>query len=88
MNQQLKAYFISLLRLFGVGVLGQYILINKSVFELDFADGKVLVSAGIAAVVFSLGNALNPADKRYGIGAPSTKELSAGDVATNTGGGV
>jgi hypothetical protein len=83
-NQQIKAYLISLLRLFGVGVLGQYILINKSVFELDFADGKVIIAAGIAAVIFSVANALNPADKRYGIGAPATKELSAGDVATNT----
>ncbi len=84
MNQQLKAYLISLARLFVVGCLAVYFTINESVFDLDFADGKAILSAGIAAVLMSVFNALNPKDERYGIGAPSSKDLSAGDIATNT----
>ena len=83
-NQQLKAYLISLARLFVTACLAVYFTINESVFDLDFADGKAILSAGIAAVLMSIFNALNPKDERYGVGAPRSKELSAGDVATNT----
>lgn len=82
-NQQLKAYLISLARLFVTACLAVYFTINKSPLELDFADGKAILAAGVAAILVSIFNALNPADKRYGNGAPSTRELSAGDVATN-----
>lgn len=83
MNQQVKAYLISLARLFATACLAVYFTINESVFDLDFADGKAILSAGIASVLVSLFNALNPADERYGVGAPTKKDLSAGDVATN-----
>lgn len=88
MNQQLRAYLISLARLFVTASLAVYFTINESPFDLDFDDGKAIVSAGIAAVLMSIFNALNPKDERYGIGAPKSKDLSAGDVATNTEGNL
>ena len=85
-NQQLKAFLISYGRLFAAGCIAAYFLVNKSPLELDFADGKVILAGGISALIIAVGNALNPADQRYGIGAPRPKTLSAGDVATNTAG--
>lgn len=84
MNQQLKAYLISLARLFAAAVIAAYLALGTQPLDLGSQDWKALLNAGIGALVVSLANALNPKDERYGIGAPGPKDLSAGDVATNT----
>jgi hypothetical protein len=83
-NQQVKAYLISYARLFIAAVIAAYLVLGTAPLDLQWEDAKALLNAGVAALIVSIGNALNPADNRYGIGAPKAKELSAGDVATNT----
>jgi hypothetical protein len=83
-NQQVKAYLISYLRLFAAAAIAAYLVLGTAPLDLQWEDAKALLNAGIGALIVSIGNALNPADNRYGIGAPKAKELSAGDVATNT----
>ena len=83
MNQQLKAFLLSYGRRFVASCIAAYWTVNKSPLELDFADGKVILAAGVSALILAVGNAINPSDQRYGIGAPAPKDLSAGDVTTN-----
>ncbi len=82
MNAQLKAALISYARLFAGACLAAYIALGKTPFEVGGDDLKVIVSAGTAALVVVLANALNKKDERYGRGAPSAG-TSGGDIATN-----
>ena len=78
MNQQLKAFLLSYGRLFVASCIAAYWTVNKSPLELDFADGKVILAAGVSALILAVGNALNPSDQRYGIGAPAPKDVGYG----------
>jgi hypothetical protein len=86
MNQQIKAFLISYARLFLAAAITAYLIIGKQPLELGSADWRVIANAAIGALIIAAGNALNPKDGRYGVGAPRPRQLSAGDVATNTGG--
>ena len=86
MNQQIKAFVISYLRLFVAAAIGAYLMLGKQPLELGSQDLKAIANAAIGALIVAVFNALNPKDGRYGVGAPRARQLSAGDVATNTGG--
>lgn len=88
MTQQVKAFLISYVRLFVAAAIACYLTLGKQPLDLGSEDWKAIFNAALAALALAVFNFLNPADKRYGIKAPESKELSAGDVATNTGGGV
>ncbi len=83
-NAQIKAVLVSWGRTFFAAALAQYILLGKTPFTTTVDDLKVIVSAGVAALVLVVFNAINPKDRRYGRGAPS-EGASGGDVATNVG---
>lgn len=85
MNQQLKAALISYLRLFLSSAIACYLLLGKQPLELGPNDWHAIGNAAIGALIVAAANALNPKDERYGVGAPKSKQLSAGDVETNTG---
>lgn len=84
MNQQIKAFLISYVRLFAAAAIACYLTLGKQPLELGSQDWKAIANAAIAALILGVFNALNPSDSRYGVGAPKPKDMSAGDIATNT----
>jgi len=70
MSDPLKAALLSYVRVFAGAALAAYIALGKTPFDLAGDDAKVVISAGVAALVVVVANAVNPRDARYGIGAP------------------
>ena len=64
-----KSIALSYLRLFAGGAVTAFVVLDKNVFDLTLLDAKTIVGAGIGAAAVVAANALNPRDKRYGVGA-------------------
>jgi len=64
----IKGIIGTLVTVFVVAVLSQFIALGGDVFAVDMTGLKALVSAGVLAAAAALVAYLNPADARYGIG--------------------
>lgn len=65
----IKGIVGTLVTVFVVAVLSQFIALGGDVFAVDKTGLKALVSAGALAVAAALVAYFNPADARYGIGS-------------------
>jgi len=65
----LKGIAGTLVTVFVVAVLSQFIALGGDIFAVDTTGLKALVSAGVLAAAAALVAYLNPADTRYGIGS-------------------
>ena len=58
----------SLLKVFVSAVLAELVIYGNGILNIDMAGGKAILAAGLAAVVLTAFNALNPSYPDYGVG--------------------
>lgn len=69
MSPQTKETLLILVRAFAIAALAVFLDNGADVFALDVDGAKAIVTAGVAAVAWTVFAWLNPRDKRIGIGS-------------------
>jgi hypothetical protein len=67
MSEQLKQVAYTVIRVMGGVILASLIADLANLLDFHWQDWKPVMVAAIAAALVVLANALNPADKRYGL---------------------
>jgi hypothetical protein len=74
MSSELKTTLTILCRAFAIAALAVFFDKGGDVFALDAESGKAIVSAGVAAVAWTVFSWLNPRDSRIGIGSGNSEQ--------------
>lgn len=69
MNEQLKQIFYTVVRVMAGVLIASLIADLANLMNFNWEDWKPVIVAAIAAGLVVIGNALNKADTRYGLGA-------------------
>ena len=72
MSEQLKQMAYTVIRVMASVIIGSLIADLMNLMDFHWDDWKPVIVAAIAAGLAVIGNALNPKDPRYGIGAGSS----------------
>lgn len=80
--EQMKAMGATLLRVFIAATLGQIIALGNGVLDFSGEQWRMVLAAGIAAVVVAAMRWVNPNDAAYGRGAEPGGSPAGVDVVT------
>ncbi len=69
MSPQTKETLLILVRAFAIAALAVFLDNGADIFALDVDGAKAILTAGVAAVAWTVFAWLNPRDKRIGIGS-------------------